>query len=217
MKVALHVDQLWFRPAGGIGTYVEQLLVRFLTHGDVELTPFFSRWGRRSPMFAPLTADGRFPGVELPASIRLLYPAWNYLRRPHLPGEIASAQVVHATNPAAIPPVRSRQRLVVTVHDLTFERFPELYPRRWLSLYRRGLKVAAAEASAIVVPSRHVRDEVAAALGIEARRLHVTPLASGIRRSPTMLPERYRAMWASTASLRARGGHAGAAGRTWPG
>jgi glycosyltransferase involved in cell wall biosynthesis len=70
---------------------------------------------------------------------------------------------------------------VVTVHDLTFERYPELYPKRWLSLYRRGLKVAAAEASAIVTPSEHVRDEVAAFTGIERSRLHVTPLASAMR------------------------------------
>jgi glycosyltransferase involved in cell wall biosynthesis len=68
---------------------------------------------------------------------------------------------------------------VVSVHDLTFERFPELYPKRWLALYRRGLKVAAAEAAAILVPSVHVLHEVVAA-GVDRARLHVTPLASGM-------------------------------------
>lgn len=178
MKVAFHVDQLWFEAPGGIGTYVKELLWELLRQG-VDLVPFSSKW-RRPPMIAPLTTDGRFPGVELPVSIRLLYPAWNYLRRPSLPRELARADIVHATNPAAIPPVRSHQRLVVTVHDLTFERFPELYPKRWLALYRRGLKVAAAEAAAIVVPSVHVRDELVAT-GVDRARLHVTPLASGMR------------------------------------
>jgi glycosyltransferase involved in cell wall biosynthesis len=177
MRVAFHVDQLWFEAPGGIGTYVGALFWELPRQG-VDLVPFSSRW-RRPPRFAPTTTDGWFPGVELPVSILLLYPAWNYLRRPSLPRELARTDIVHATNPAAIPPVRAHQRLVVTVHDLTFERFPELYPKRWLALYRRGLRVAAAEAAAIVVPSEHVRDEVVAT-GVERARLHVTPLASGM-------------------------------------
>jgi glycosyltransferase involved in cell wall biosynthesis len=178
VRVAFHVDQLWFEAPGGIGTYVEALFWELPRQG-VDLVTFSSRWRRRTPMFAPLTTDGRFPAVELPVSIRLLYPAWDYLRRPSLPGELAQADIVHATNHAAIPPVRTHQRLVVTVHDLTFERFPELYPKRWLALYRKGLEVAAAEAAAILVPSEHVRDEVVAK-GVEQDRLHVTPLASGM-------------------------------------
>lgn len=187
LKVAFHVDQLWFKAPGGIGTYVEALFWELSSQG-VDLVPFSSKW-RRPPISAPLTTDGRrFPAVELPVSIRLLYPAWDYLRRPSLPGELARADVVHATNPAAIPPARPGQKLVVTVHDLTFERFPELYPSLWLRLYRRGMKVAAAEAAAIIVPSEHVRDEVVAT-GVEPARLHVTPLASGM---PDLLDDQAR-------------------------
>jgi glycosyltransferase involved in cell wall biosynthesis len=179
VRIAFHVDQLWFEAPGGIGTYVEALFWELPRHG-VELMPFHARWRRRTPMFAPLSTDGRFPGIELPVSIRLLYPAWGYLRRPSLPGELARADIVHATNPAAIPPTGPRQRLVVTVHDLTFERFPKLFPKIWLRLYRRGVKVAIREAAALLVPSMSVRDDLVVA-GADPARIRVTPLGSSIR------------------------------------
>jgi glycosyltransferase involved in cell wall biosynthesis len=128
-------------------------------------------------MLAPLTTDGRFPGVEIPWGFRLLYPAWDVLRRPPLPRELSAAEVVHATNHAAIPPVRPGQKLVATIHDLTFERFPELFPTTWRWLYRRGMRVAIDEAAALIVPSESVRSELNHA-GASPERIHVIPLAS---------------------------------------
>ena len=177
MKVAFHVDQLWFSAPGGIGTYVRELVEAIpASDEEVELTPFYSKW-RRSPSEAPLTTDGRYPGVELPWSIRTLYPAWDWFGRPRLPSSLADHDVVHATNHAAVPPVRQGQRLVVTVHDLAFERYPDLFPRRWLSLYRRGLRAAIQRADAIIVPSASVRDDLVDRTAVEAERIHVTPLA----------------------------------------
>jgi glycosyltransferase involved in cell wall biosynthesis len=175
--VAFHADQLWFRVPGGIGTYVRELL-RAIPDADpsVELTPFHARW-RRPPPETSLTIDGRVPGVELPWSIRTLYPAWGWLGRPALPRSLAAHEVVHATNPAAVPPVRPGQRTVVTVHDLAFERFPELFPRRWRALYRRGLRAAVERADALIVPSTSVREELIERHGVREDRLHVTPLA----------------------------------------
>ncbi len=178
MRVAFHVDQLWFSAPGGIGTYVSELL-RAIPASDetVELTPFHSKWRRRYPSEAPLTTDGRYPGVELPWSIRTTYPAWDWLGRPRLPSSLADQDVVHATNHAAVPPVRRGQRLVVTVHDLAFERYPDLFPRRWLSLYRRGLRAAIERADAIIAPSSSVRGDLIGREGVDGDRVYVTPLA----------------------------------------
>ena len=104
---------------------------------------------------------GASPPVVVPGTIRRLYPSWDLLGRPALPDPLAAAAVVHATNPAAVPPVRHGQRLVVTVHDLAFERFPELFPRNWRWLYRAGLRAAAKRADAILVPSKSTADDVA--------------------------------------------------------
>lgn len=178
MKVALHVDQLWFDAPGGIGTYVTELLVRSPID---EVVSFSARW-RHPPQLAPLARDG-FPSVELPFSIRVLYPAWDYLRLPRLPRSLADTHVVHATNHVAVPPVRPGQKLVVTVHDLAFRRFPDLIPTRWRRLYERGLGVAITDADRILVPSISMRDEVAFA-GADPARIEVTPLASSLRLPP---------------------------------
>jgi len=179
VKVAFHVDQLWFTAPGGIGRYVSELLQAIPASDEtVELTPFYSRWRRGGPSQAPLTTDGRYPGVQLPWSIGTLYPAWDWLGRPALPSSLADHDVVHATNHAAVPPVRRGQHLVVTVHDLAFARFPDLFPRRWLSLYRRGLRAAVERADAILVPSASVRDDLVARTKINPDRVHMTPLAA---------------------------------------
>ena len=131
MKVAFHVDQLWFSAPGGIGTYVREMLDALpAADPSLELVRFRSRWRGRSPSGgSPLTPDGRYPGVEVPRSIRTLYPSWDTVGRPALPASLDDVAIVHATNPAAVPPVHGDQQLVVTVHDLAFERFPELFPR----------------------------------------------------------------------------------------
>jgi glycosyltransferase involved in cell wall biosynthesis len=179
MKVAFHVDQLWFSAPGGIGTYVREMLIALpASDASLELTRFRSRWRGRFPSEAPLTTDGRYPGVELPWSIRTLYPAWDWLGRPRLPASLSDHDVVHATNHAAVPPARRGQLLVVTVHDLAFERYPELFPRRWLSLYRRGLRAAVERADAILVPSWSVRDDLVGRSGVDPDRIHVTPLGA---------------------------------------
>ena len=105
------------------------------------------------------------------------------VRRPHLPHSLDGAAVVHATNPATIPPVRDGPSLVVTIYDLAFQDQPEAFPSTWLRMHRRGLSIARDEATAILVPSEHVADRVREA-GVEGDRVHVTPLAG----RPTQLP-----------------------------
>lgn len=185
VKVAFHADQLWFRIPGGIGTYVGELLKALPASDEtVELTPFYSRWRRRSLGEAPYTTDGRSAGIEVPWSIRALYPSWDVLGRPALPASLADAAIVHATNHAAVPPVRSDQLLVVTVHDLAFQRFPELFPLDWRWLYRAGLRAAVKRADAILVPSQSTADDLMASTSIQASRVHVTPLAPSLAVSP---------------------------------
>jgi glycosyltransferase involved in cell wall biosynthesis len=189
VKVAFHVDQLWFTAPGGIGTYVREMLDALpASDGTVEITPFYSKWRGRYPADVPHTTDGRYPGVEVHRSIRTLYPSWDLFGRPALPPSLDDAAIVHATNHAAVPPVRGDQRLVVTVHDLAFQRFPELFPRDWRWLYRAGLRAAVKRADAILVPSQSTADDLMASTSIPGSRVHVTPLAP----SPSTLREDQR-------------------------
>src|SRR5438128_3872192 len=190
-SIAFHADQLWFSAPGGIGTYVREL-VPALERADpsISLTLFRSRWTGGGPPREWL--DGR-PIVEIPATIRSLYPRWNLLSRPRLPKTLGSLDVVHATNPAAIPPATTGQRLVVTVHDLAFEHLPELFERTWRALYRLGLRAAVKRADAIVVPSRATGDDLLSRTAVDPERLHVVPLAASLPTSgedPTPALER---------------------------
>jgi glycosyltransferase involved in cell wall biosynthesis len=172
VRVAFHIDQLWFSAPGGIGTYVRELLSRL--HDDrVELVPFSSKWSSAPSVGTPLETGTATAQINLP--VRVLYPAWAAVRRPRLPRRFGDLDVVHATNHSAIPPTRADQALVTTVHDLAFERFPALFPDRWRRLYERGVKIAIDEAAAILVPSAFIRDELRDR-GADGERVHVTPL-----------------------------------------
>jgi glycosyltransferase involved in cell wall biosynthesis len=173
VRVAFHIDQLWFSAPGGIGTYVRELVPRL--HDDrVELVPFSSRWSRPLPPGTLAEEGGDVAHLDLP--VQLLYPMWASARRPRLPSRFGDLDVVHATNHAAVPPTRAGQALVATVHDLAFARFPELFPDRWRRLYERGVKIAIDEASVILVPSGFVRGELRDR-GADVERVRVTPLA----------------------------------------
>jgi glycosyltransferase involved in cell wall biosynthesis len=180
VRVAFHADQLWFSAPGGIGTYVRELLFR-LHDDDVELVPFSSRWAHHTPAGPIVERGPTMPRVDLP--MQMLYPAWSVLRRPALPSRFGHLDAVHAANHAAIPPTRRGQALVATVHDLAFERFPELFPDRWRRLYERGVRIAIDEADVILVPSAYVRDELVQR-GVDVGRLRVTPLAAARASQP---------------------------------
>src|SRR6187431_1009797 len=139
VRVALHTDQLWFSAPGGIGTYVRELsgALRALEDAPDLVT------------FQVGAGDGSADQV-VTGSIRSVYPRWDLTGRPALPFR---CDVVHATNHAAIPPAADSTALVVTVHDLAFDVFPEAFPPAWRWLYRAGVRAAARRADLILVPS----------------------------------------------------------------
>ena len=178
MKVALHVDQLFFAAPGGIGTYIRNLVPALVQQDpSMQLTLFHARFP--SPE-APERWMRDHRVEELPGSIKTLYPRWDATGRPALPASLRTLDLVHATNPVAIPPAGDGQGLVVTVHDLAFERYPSLFPRPWRVLYRLGLRAAVGRADAILTPSRNTAEDVLSRTKVDPRKLHVVPLAASL-------------------------------------
>jgi glycosyltransferase involved in cell wall biosynthesis len=165
MRVAFHTDQLWFSAPGGIGTYIRELsaALRALPDGP-ELVTFQVGPGDGS-------ADETIAG-----SIRSIYPRWDLAGRPRLP---FLTDVVHATNHAAIPPAGDGA-LVVTIHDLAFDVFPDAFPGSWRWLYRAGVRAAARRADAILVPSRATAEDLEERYHVGPDRIKVTPLAASL-------------------------------------
>jgi glycosyltransferase involved in cell wall biosynthesis len=178
-SVAFHVDQLWFSAPGGIGTYVRELVPALQrADPDLEVVAFRARF--LSDQTVRWTVPMKDPAVVLRGSIRTLYPLWNLFGRPPLPAALSRCDLVHAPNPAAIPPASARQQVVVTVHDLAVERFPHLFPSRWRWLYRSGLRAAVRRADAILTPSRATADDLLARTAVSPERVHVVPLAASL-------------------------------------
>jgi glycosyltransferase involved in cell wall biosynthesis len=176
-SAAVHVDQLYAAVPGGIGTYVRELVPALARRDPAPaLMLFHARMGDRPDE----EWTRRFRIEEIRWPIRALYPAWDLLARPPLPPACRSTEVVHATNPAAIPPAGPHQRLVVTVHDVAFERYPRLFPPRWRWLYRAGLRAAVRRADAVITPSRSTADDVLSRTGARPERVHVVPLAAAL-------------------------------------
>jgi glycosyltransferase involved in cell wall biosynthesis len=82
--------------------------------------------------------------------------------------------------PNFVPPPTRARRLVVTVHDLAFRRFPETAPhstRAWLGRIERTL----ARATRIIAVSESTRRDLVELYGVEPARVPVIPL--GVDRS----------------------------------
>jgi len=167
LTVAVHAGQLLQPVPGGIGRYVRSLVAALPDEG---VTPF--------PFGAGASPEGigaRWCDLGRPTG-SARYELWHRLRRPAVraPGDI-----VHATS-LAVPPARGRP-LVVTVHDLVFLRQPEHLTPRGVSFHRRGLDLARAEASAVIVPTAWSRDDLLTE-GFAPERVHVA--LHGVDRGP---------------------------------
>jgi len=178
VKVAIHVDQMYSPSPGGIGTYVRELVPALVRMSpELELTLFHSRFDAPEP---PEVWMRRFPITGMTAQPRSLYPRWDLAARPALPEALSDAEIVHAPLPAAVPPVRQGQRLVVTVHDLAFEIAPRTFPAHWRFLYRAGLRAAVKRADAIITPSRNTAEDLVARTKVDPSKLHVIPEAPSL-------------------------------------
>lgn len=165
--MAIGVDDL-FGPVpggGGQGRVVVSLL-RELAEWDTETdyTLYSARTiGTLPAPLASLPSHMRL--VQLPVrKPQLTYLSWHTLRRPHVEQWIGEQDVVHATSPNVVPACRDA-RLVLTVHDLVWWRFPQGLTFWGRYFHRTGLEIATREASAIATDSEATRADVFERMG----------------------------------------------------
>ncbi|HZB50698.1 MAG TPA: glycosyltransferase family 1 protein [Mycobacteriales bacterium] len=154
----------------GVGRYVEHLVAALAGRDGLDLvaTAFTLRGAGGLPAAVP-------PGVTVrhrPAPARALQAAWRHAPLPPVEWLTGRLDVFHGTN-FVLPP-RRRAGGVVTVHDLSYLRFPETVTAaslRYRELVPRGLRRAAV----VLTPSEAVAAEVRAEYGLGDRVL-ATPL-----------------------------------------
>ena len=81
--------------------------------------------------------------------------------------------IYHSPNYTLLP---FEGRSVVTVHDLSFLRYPEFHPAERIAFLAREFPKALARADQVITDSAYVADEIRARLGVPRERLSVVAL-----------------------------------------
>ncbi|HEX6678546.1 MAG TPA: glycosyltransferase family 1 protein [Actinomycetes bacterium] len=187
MKVALDATPL-LGVRTGVGQYVHGLvegLTRLDEPDELVLVPFSWRGTRDLPGVVPAGPRVRCGRRRVPA--RVLRAAWARVPLPPVEWLSGRVDVFHATN-FVLPPSR-RAAGVLTVHDLTYLRFPSMVTAataRYTALVPRGLERGAT----VCTPTAAVAAEVVEAYGVAPERVVVTPLGVGAAWSQARPPER---------------------------
>jgi glycosyltransferase involved in cell wall biosynthesis len=166
-------------PRTGVGRYVAGLVAALAGLAGPEpeelaLVPFTWRGTGDLPKVAPDGPRVRYGRRRVPA--RLLQAAWARLPWPPVEWLAGPVEVFHATNFVA-PPAR-RAAGVVTVHDLTYLRYPEMVTDA-SARYRELVPRALARGAVVCTPTAAVGAEVASEYRLAPERLVVTPLGVG--------------------------------------
>jgi glycosyltransferase involved in cell wall biosynthesis len=155
-------------PAGGVRRYARELLqalARINPHDTIVV-------------FAP-PAGATLPDEVQRRAVRRFSPTnlgWSLVDLP-LSAAREQLDVFHA--PAYTAPLHAVHPLVLTIHDVSYERHPEWYPyrrdfaRRWF--YRRS----AMTADVVITDSKFSRQEIVDAYVIDPNRITVVPLGVG--------------------------------------
>lgn len=179
MRIALDATSIPRTPAGA-GVYAIEL-IRALSartdHRDGYAVFTRGSWFDDIPVGRK---DWRIERVA--AATRQQRTMWEQLT---LPSELArlGIDVLHSTH-HTLPLRGVRAARVVTVHDVTFLRIPERYPRTRRMYMQYSTLLAARVADAIIVPSRAVKDDVARYLRTPMSRVHVVHEAAAADYTP---------------------------------
>ncbi len=150
----------------GVGAFCVGALGGLSRRADLDLAAFAVSWRRRHGIVGQVPDGVRVVERAMPA--RPVHLAWRLVSAPGVEWWTGPLDVVHGTN-FVVPPTRQAAR-VVTVHDLTTVRFPELCDqstRRFPALVRRAIRSGAW----VHTPSQYVADEVVDLLGADPARV----------------------------------------------
>jgi glycosyltransferase involved in cell wall biosynthesis len=188
----------FYEPLTGVGWYLAFLLDELARRDDIEIVCFgdAARDDLSPPLHAALPAGvelvaADFRGAPPAARARnlasLIYPAAAYL---------TSCDLFFGANyflPRAVSAAAKRR--VITVHDLTYKRFPELLQKETLANLEREMLREIARADAVICVSEATRSDLLEFYEVDPRK--VFAVLSGpppSRPAATMaldLPERY--------------------------
>jgi len=170
LAVAMTLEQSWHRVPGGTAVAALRLAEALAARPELAVTGVAA--AHRGP--APDPWSPPIPMRHVPLPRLALYEAWHRLRWPPVERWTGPIDVLHATT-LAVPPRRAP--LVVTIHDLAWLEYPELFTRRGVAFFDRGLALARSDADLVMCSSGTTRGACEEA-GFEGSRLRLVPLGA---------------------------------------
>ena len=168
LRVAIDATALYFEPTG-VGVFTAGALAALARCPDLDLLGY-AITGRGQRRLLELLPPGvRAARVPMPA--RPLHAAWRRLDVPAIEWFSGPVDVVHGTN-FVVPPAR-RAAQVMTIHDLTYLRFPQLCHPNTLRYYPRLVTRALRRGALVHTPSHAVAAEVMDLLGVPEAQVRV--------------------------------------------
>lgn len=161
----------------GVGVFAREVLDGLARRHDLAMTAFAVSWRGRDRLTGVVPADVAIRSRPVPA--RLARPLWRHATWPSARWLAGPGRVVHGPN-HVVPPGGGAAELV-TVHDLTAVRYPEMCTpdvRQWPELLRRSLDRGAWIHAVSHAVGAELRDRYPGA----ADRVVVIP--NGMRRPP---------------------------------
>jgi glycosyltransferase involved in cell wall biosynthesis len=189
-KLRVGVDiRPFYEPLTGVGWYLYHLLHEIARRDDVELFLFGD---------ARITDKGPHLEADLPANARLCVFDLSGQPKSRLDRPLTAAayvlwmalidcDVIFGANyflPRLMGAVARRR--VITIHDLTYKRFPELLQKETLHSLERQMMREIALADAIICVSESTRRDLLEFYEVDQRRVHV--IYSGIADLPNPMP-----------------------------
>ncbi len=188
MKVAYTLEQCWHRVPGGTAVAALELARALDEQPGLELVGVAARHRGPPPEQWRPTIEVRH--LALPRIA--LYESWHYLRRPRVQAATGPVDVIHATGIAMPPPTSP---LVLTVHDLSYLDYPELFTRQGLRFFHRALDLAVRDASLVLCSSLATMERCRQA-GFADDRLRHVPLGVRAARAHPEAVARVRQVYA---------------------
>lgn len=172
MEIGINALKLYasqdYRNAG-ISNYVRQLTTHLLNcdesnHYTLFTNNLMPEW-HEGTRHAPSIVTSRLPTAHpIPRIVwEQTVLAWHTTRD--------KLDVLHC--PLNVIPLAAACPTVLTVHDLTFLRYPRLFPRLKQLYLRLFTRLSAHKASAVVTDSASTRNDVVQMLGVPQERVHV--------------------------------------------
>jgi glycosyltransferase involved in cell wall biosynthesis len=178
MRIGIEASAAVVNGRTGVGTYTANLIAGLKRLGEIsgglELVPFSNRRPHSNGKEPWTLADSHiYPHDQFPS--RLI---WMQLR---LPTSIASAQPDICHFPNYLGPILTRLNapFVVTMHDMSIYRYPQLQPLKTVAVHRAVVPVLASRAAMIIADSESSRQDILRHLRIGAERVRVVHAGIG--------------------------------------